>query len=103
MPIAICKGNVGHDIKLTASGHRQTTHCTPNTSNTMDDSIPSQYRQAMYDEENGCVWLSACLLINSVDSKLAIAMIERYANDQKKLEWLDVFHRKKGQGKKLIC
>ena len=65
----------------------------------MDDSIPSQYRQATYEKENGCVWLSACLLIHYVDDKLATAMIDHYAQDQESFEWLDVFHRKKRSGK----
>ena len=61
--LILARENVGHDIMLTASGHRQTKFSTSNPSNTMEDSIPSQYRQATCDKENGCVWLSACLLV----------------------------------------
>ena len=96
--LTLARDNVGRDIMLTASGHREEKYSTSNTFKTMEGNIPSQYRQATYDKANGCVWLSACLLIHSVDSKFATAMIERYAHDQEYFEWLDIFNRKKGQG-----
>ena len=90
----MARDKVGYEILLTASGHREGKDSTTNLSKAIEGSIPSKFRQATYEQENGCVCLSACLLIHSVNTKIATAIIERYAHDQQQFEWLDIFNRK---------
>ena len=59
----------------------------------IDSCIPLKCRQASYDKSHGCDWLSACVLIHSVDTKVVKNVIERYANDQETFKWLDIFRR----------
>ena len=60
----------------------------------IDKIIPIKFRQQTYDKRHTCVWLSACLLVNSVDRDISDNMIQLHVNDQGKFEWLDLFNRK---------
>ena len=65
----------------------------------LDETIPTKFRQQTYDHEHGCVWLSTCLLGNSVDNEIADNMIELYFKNQEQFEWMDLFNRKGRSGK----
>ena len=106
--VQLARENPGKEIMLTSGGHREVSASieassgneilvtTSGQSESIDlPYIPVQFRQSTYDCNNGCVWLSACLLINSVDSILANKMISRYENDEVMFEWLDIFKRQK--------
>ena len=80
--IALARQQVGHEIMFTAGGHRKSKIYTLIYS-IDNDSIPAQFRQSSYNNENGCVWLYACLLMYSVDTNISKVMIERYQNNKK--------------------
>ena len=84
----------GHEITLTAGGHRNEEE-TVEAELVEQNLIPLQFRQSSYESEHGCVWLSACLLMNTVDSNVATLMIESYQANESKYEWMDIFYRKK--------
>ena len=42
----------------------------------LDETIPIKLRQQTYDHENGCLWLSTCVLVYLVDTKTADNIIE---------------------------
>ena len=89
MRVELARHWPGHEVILTCGGHR--TSKTPVFKSSVDnDSIPFQFRQSSYNIENGCVWLSACLLMNTVDSDISTVMIERYQQDEGKFEWMDI-------------
>ena len=90
----------GHEIRLTAGGRRN-EEASVKASLVDQDAIPVQFRQSSYEYEHGCVWLSACLLMNTVDSDVATLMIESYEADEGKYEWMDIFNRKKKSRKNL--
>ena len=86
----------GHEIILTA-GRRRTEKASVKVSLVEQDSIPVQFRQSSYKSEHGCVWLSACLLMNTVDSDISTVMIKCYEEDEGKYECMDIFNRLKKQ------
>ena len=61
---------VGHEIMLTVGGHWKFKESNV-TESIDDDSNFSQFRQLSYDNDNGCVWLSAYLLLNFVDTSIS--------------------------------
>ena len=72
--LASIEASSGNDIMVTTGGHSESINL---------HSIPLQFRQSSYDCQHGCVWLSSCLLIHSVDSIVANKMISRYEYDEK--------------------
>ena len=92
--VQLARDKPGREIMLTAGGHRKSKGSIKISSMVLH-SIAQQFRQSSYVSKNGCVWLSACLLIHSVDTSLAKMMIDRYANNEVMFEWLDIFKRKK--------
>ena len=53
--------------------------------------VPDNYRQDTSVVENSCVWLAACLLIRSVDIKVAEIMNQKYRDNPAIFEWLPFF------------
>ena len=55
------------------------------------------FKQSTYQNLHGCVWLSASMLLNSVNSDVGMKMAQCYAEDQdrKQYEWLDIFPNKR--------
>ena len=47
------------------------------------------------------MWLSACLLIHTVDTECAQNMIQRYEQDENKFEWMGLFKRNKKKRKNM--
>ena len=84
--IKLARQHIGNEIMLNASGSRKTTEAAAYLHNSSLDSIPECFQQNTYASENGCVWLSACLLMNTVDSDISTVMIERYQQDEGKFE-----------------
>ena len=85
---------------LSASGSRNTNEATGSSLKRSYASIPESmvcipmiFKQSTYQNQNGCVWLSACMLLNSVNSELGMKMAKCYEedNDKKQYEWLDIY------------
>ena len=74
----LAEDNPGFEILLNSRGNREENQDCNTASTNIEGNISSPFRQETYEKNNGCVWLAASLLINSVDSKLGPAMIERY-------------------------
>ena len=63
------------EIMLNASGSRKCHDLNTDLAlgednevkSVLDGTIPTKCRQQTYDHENGCVWLSTCLSVHSVD------------------------------------
>lgn len=55
---------------------------------TKDDSmiIPLQYQQDKYEVENNCVWLSTCLVMQTVDESMARKLLKYYENNVHRFE-----------------
>ena len=96
MRIQLARDSLGHEIVLTLVGER-TSQASVAASSVDKDTIPVQFRQSSYKSEHGCVWLSACLLMNTVDSAIATLMIKCYEEEEGKYEWMDIFNRLKKQ------
>ena len=49
-----------------------------------------------FNKENGgcCVWLSACMLVNTFDSLLADNMIQYMKNNKEKVRWMTLFGKR---------
>ena len=54
-----------------------------------------EFRQSSYESDHWCVWLSTCLLMNTVDCDIAQLMIKRYKEEEGLYEWMDIFDRSK--------
>ena len=93
--IKLVRNNVGCEILLTGSGCHDATESKANTVQVTSKSVPIQFRKKSYDMDNSCVWLSACLLVNSVDREIADNIVEYYKANQEKYEWLDIFNQNK--------
>ena len=93
-PIKLARDNANCEILSTGSGCRDATDLKDNFVPVIAETIPIQFRQKTYDKNNGCVRLSTCLLVNSVDTEITDKMIQCYKTDEKKFEWLDIFNRK---------
>ena len=102
MRISLACRYPGHEISLTAGGHRNEEE-TVEAELVEQNLIPLQFRQSSYESEHGCVWLSACLLMNTVDSNVATLMIESYQANESKYEWMDIFYRKKKGIHNTLC
>ena len=92
----------GHEISLTAGGHRNEEE-TAEAQILEQNLIPLQFRQSSYEYKHGCVWLSACLLMNTVDSNVADLMIKCYKANGHTYEWMDIFYRKKKGIRIALC
>ena len=76
------------EIMLTASGYRKQINSNTDLAKSedhkrvsvIDESIPLKFRWKMYDKNYGFVWLFVCLLVHSVDTKIAKNMIQLYVN-----------------------
>ena len=93
--VQLARDNIGYEILLYAGGSRNVTGSSANSEQVKPKSIPTQFQQKTYEKDNGCVWLSACPLVDSVDRDNADKMAQCYGKYQEKYEWLDVFSRKK--------
>lgn len=102
--INLARKHIGCEIRLTASGSRKTNETTASSLKRSFasipeglDSIPNMFKQSTYQNSHGCVWLSASMLLNSVNSDVGMKMAQCYAEDQdrKQYEWLDIFPNKR--------
>ena len=89
MKVQLARDWPGHEVVLTAGGQRNSTESVLKSSGD-NDSIPVQFKQSSYEIKHGCVWLSACSSMNTVDSDTSTVMIERYQQDEGKFEWVDI-------------
>ena len=83
--IQLARDRVGDKSILTAGGHRNSKDSSMTTSFD-DNSIPPQLRQSSYKNAHSCVWLSACLLMNSVNTTVVKLTIERYQKNENMYE-----------------
>ena len=74
----LTRDNIGCEILLYTGGSRDATDSNANSVQVKSESIPTQFQQKTYEKDNGCVWLSACLLVNSVDRDIADKMAQCY-------------------------
>ena len=74
---------------LNEAGSRDASHIKVDDHGTIStNTVLRAYRQDSYVVENGCVWLSAYLLIRSQDSKLTDHLVNAYKINPEKYEWL---------------
>ena len=97
------RDNTGCEIWLNSSGSRQTTAAvTPSLKRPAEniaetfETIPECFQQKTHNKSNGCVWLSASMLLYSVNRVVGLTMAQCYAEDklEQRYEWLDIFPRK---------
>jgi uncharacterized protein Veg len=97
---AIARNNVGSEVLLSASGRRksQKVSCVSlkrSYASITVTMLPIEvmFQQSTYPNENGCVWLSAAMLLNSVNSEVGMKMALCYEEDKdkKQYEWLDIY------------
>ena len=55
--------------------------------------IPREYQQKHELVKNSCVWLAACLVVRSENSKLASILFTKYQQNPSKFEWLRISSR----------
>ena len=48
-------------------------------------------QQSQYEHDNGCVWLSLCIMMHFIDDKLASILTSMYKDKPSKFEWLRMF------------
>ena len=96
--IQFARKNHDKEVMLNEAGSREASDIKVDNNGTISrNTTPRVYRQDSYVVENGCVWLSACLLIRSQDSELAEHLVNAYKVDPEKYEWLR-FHNKGAKG-----
>ena len=101
MRIDLARNWPGKEILLTTGGERDSrvslaaSLVDNDHIQVRNDAIPIQFRQSSYKSDHGCVWLSACLLMNTVDRDIAQLMIKRYEEEEGLYEWMDIFDRSK--------
>ena len=82
------------EVMLNEAGSREASHIKVDNNGTISrNTIPRAYRQDSYVVENGCVWLSACLLIRSQDSELADHLVNTYKINSEKYKWLQLHNK----------
>ena len=59
----------GREVILTDGGHRECNDQSMISAGSTNDLIPVQFQQSSYECDNSCVWLSACLLMHTVDKE----------------------------------
>ena len=100
MIIDLAKNWPGREILLTTGGVRVSqvsiaaSLVDNDTIQVHNDAIPIEFRQSSYKSDHGCVWLSACLLMNTVDRDIAQLMIKQYQEGETVYEWMDIFDRR---------
>ena len=109
--IAMARKKIGHEVMLSSSGSRpKTKEDTGSSFKRSHASIPEsmvriepKLKQSTYQNQHGCVWLSASMLLNSVNSELGMKMAKCYEEDKDKeqYEWLDLFPNKVRSGNRI--
>ena len=95
--ILFARDFIGKEVVLNSGGSRNKTLAT--SDEIRDDTIVSEPIPIEYSQENGscqnsCVWLSACLVVRSVDVDLATILLAKYTENPSKFEWLRIFSKK---------
>ena len=90
---ALKAGKKGSAVKITQSGARESSL----TELTTGDIIPKEFLQKSYPTDNNCVWLSAALVINTIDPHDAQKMLLLLNRSPRSYEWLPIFRRKDGE------
>ena len=78
---------IGKEVLIDGGGNRNKT--TPEVNiiddkNTMLEVIPREYQQGHELVQNSCVWLAACLVVRSENSKLASILLPKYQQNHSK-------------------
>ena len=60
-----------------------------------DELIPKEYKQSTYVTDKNCVWLSAVMVIDSVDVNAAKKMMIPFVENPKVYDWIPLFDKKK--------
>ena len=98
--ISMARKHVGCEVLLSASGFCKPQETTCSSLKRSYASIPESmlpielmFKQSTYLNQNGCVWLSASMLVNSVNSEVGMKMAQCYEEDKDKMqyEWLDIY------------
>ena len=92
--VKMARDNIGCDIMLNASESRDATEAAACFDKVDSENIPRQFQQKTYQKQNGCVWLSACLLIYLVDRDIDNNMVKCYKEDKERYEQLEFFIKK---------
>ena len=61
--------------------------------NTVLEAIPIEYQQEHTLVKTSCIWLAACLVVRSENSKLASIPLTKYQQDPSKFEWLHMLNK----------
>ena len=87
---------IGKEIVLNSGGSRNKTLATSDEisdDTIVSEPIPIEYSQENGSCENSCVWLSACLVVRSVDVDLATILLAKYNANRGKFQWLRIFKK----------
>ena len=80
---------------LNTTGSREATAVPACFHKRQLENIPTQFQQKTYEKQNGCVWLSVCLLMYLVNRDVTITIAKSYEKDQDRYKWLDLFPKNK--------
>ena len=92
--INLAKNNIGCEIVLNASGSRDATAAATYLKKVWSENIPRKFQQKTYKKQSSCIWLSAFLLIHSVDPDIGNNIVKFSKEAQETYEWLDFFIKK---------
>ena len=77
------------EVVLNSGGSRNKTLSTSDEmrdDTIVSEPIPIEYSQENGSCENSCVWLSACLVVRSVDVDLATILLAKYNANREKFQ-----------------